>query len=542
MTIRDQIKSLIEKAIKTAQKEKKLPKFEIPEIVVEHPEEKSYGDYATNSAMVIASLTGKEPMEIAGTIVQELRGYRVDALDRRVEAKNPGFINFSLSSRYLQEQIGEIFKEKEKFGEVDVEKGKKVQVEFISANPTGPLHLGHGRGAFFGDILANVFKKAGYGVEREYYINDARKSTQIQVLGKTVLGRGEAYLGDYLKSKIKRLKPKLKNIKDEGEAGYTVAQEIHKDIRNFIEKKLKIKFDKWFSEESLYKSKEIDRIYQWLKKKNFVYKKEGAEWLKTSKYGDDKDWVIVRATGEPTYFLSDIAYHKNKFERGYDKIVNVWGADHQGHVRKMKAMAKMLGYKGDLELLITQMVRLKEKGKGLKLSKRAGIMVELEWLIDEVGLDVARFMFLMKSIDTQMEFDLALAKEKSEKNPVYYVQYGHARICSILKKCKMQGARDKMVIQNAKLNLLNHPNELGLIKELIKLPEVVEDTAKDYQTQRFPSYAMEIATAFHKFYDTCRVISDDKNLTRARLTLVLATKIVLENVLGLMGVSAPRRM
>ncbi len=536
MMIRDKIKNLIQEIIKT-----KI------DFAVETPEEKSHGDYATNVALILAgklrkkslkgpSPSGYRPMEIAEQIKSKIKS----DLFEKIEVAGPGFINFFLKSEFLQEQVKEILSKKEKFGEINIGKSKKVQVEFISANPTGPLHLGHGRGAFFGDTLSNVLAKAGYEVEREYYVNDARKSTQIQELGKTALGRGESYLTDYLKSKIKKLS--LKNIKDEGEAGQKLAREVHKDIQSFIEKKLKIKYDKWFFEESLYKNKEIDKIYQWLKKNNLIYKKEGAEWLKTSKYGDNKDWVIVRATGEPTYLLSDTAYHKDKFNRGYDKVINVWGADHQGHVKKMNAVAKILDYKGDLELLVVQMVRLKEAGKGVKMSKRAGVLVELEWLVNQVGLDVTRFMFLMKSIDTQMEFDLALAEEKSQKNPVYYVQYAHARICSILRRSQITNIKLQTNFKSQILNLLNHSSELELIKELIKLPEIIEDTARDYQTQRLPNYAVNLATVFHKFYTDCQVLGENKDLEKARLALILATKTVLKNTMDLMGTAAPEKM
>jgi len=486
MMIRDKIKNLIQEIIKT-----KI------DFAVETPEEKSHGDYATNAALILAgklrkkslkgpSPSGYRPMEIAEQIKSKIKS----DLFEKIEVAGPGFINFFLKSEFLQEQVKEILSKKEKFGEINIGKSKKVQVEFISANPTGPLHLGHGRGAFFGDTLSNVLAKAGYEVEREYYVNDARKSTQIQELGKTA----------------------------------------------------KIKYDKWFFEESLYKNKEIDKIYQWLKKNNLIYKKEGAEWLKTSKYGDNKDWVIVRATGEPTYLLSDTAYHKDKFNRGYDKVINVWGADHQGHVKKMNAVAKILDYKGDLELLVVQMVRLKEAGKGVKMSKRAGILVELEWLVNQVGLDVTRFMFLMKSIDTQMEFDLALAEEKSQKNPVYYVQYAHARICSILRRSQITNIKLQTNFKSQILNLLNHSSELELIKELIKLPEIIEDTARDYQTQRLPNYAVNLATVFHKFYTDCQVLGENKDLEKARLALILATKTVLKNTMDLMGTAAPEKM
>jgi len=414
--IRQEITKLIQKSIKELQKVKKLPKFDIPEIKIEHPEEKVHGDYATNVAMIIAKQVKKNPLEIAEIINNQLLTINEKMkLFEKIEAKEPGFINFFISKEYLQKEVGEILKQGEKFGQLKISRSQKAQIEFISANPTGPLHIGHGRGAFFGDCLANVLEKAGYKIIREYFINDAKTNTQIKLLGQTALGKGITYLNEYLKEKIRILKSKIQKSKNEGEAGYLLAQEIQKEIKDFIENKLKIKFDNWVSEEDLYRKNKIDKIFNWLKKKNLVYKKEEAEWLKTSKFGDKQDWVIIRETGEPTYLLSDIAHHKDKFDWKFQKIINIWGADHQGHVSKIKAVSKMLGFKGDLDILISQVVRLK-KGK---ISKRKGEIITLKDLINEIGLDLARFLYLTKSLDTQMEFDLELAKKQSEKNPVF---------------------------------------------------------------------------------------------------------------------------
>ncbi len=536
--IRQEIIDLIQKAIV---KEKKLAEDKTLKFVVwlslEHPAEKVHGDYATNIALLIAEVKKEEPMKIAQAIRNRLlKLTEAKKLLEKIEVAGPGFINFFLSKEYLQKQVNEILKKGENFGELDIGRNKKTNIEFISANPTGPLHIGNGRGAFFGDALANVLEKAGYKVTREYYINDAKNSAQIKELGKTALGKGITYLTPYLKSQISNLKSKLRKAKNEGEAGYLLAQEIQKDIKNFIENKLKIKFDNWVSEENLYRKSKVDKIYDWLKKENLIYKKEKAEWLKTSKFGDKQDWVVIRETGEPTYLLSDLAYHQDKFNRRFQKIINIWGADHQGHVSKIRAASKMLGFKGDLDILISQVVRLKRG----KISKRKGETITLEWLIDEVGLDPARFIYLMKSSDTQMEFDVELAKERSEKSPVYYVQYAHARICSIFKKAKMK--EKQMMNKFTMVKLLQRPTELKLIRQIIRFPEIIEDTSKDYQVQRLPQYALDLATAFHQFYRDCRVISDDKNLTQARLFLVLATKTVLKNTLDLMGVSAPEKM
>ena len=523
--IRQEIINLIQKATGK-------PKEEIQ---VEKPENEVYGDYSTNIALQLK----KDPAKIVKKIKPDLF--------EKIEVAKPGFINFFLSKEYLQKQVGEILRQKERFGQLKIGGNKKTQVEFISANPTGPLHIGNGRGAFFGDTLANVLEKAGYKVTREYYINDAKNGNQIRELGKTFLGRGVTYLTDKLKTQILKLKTTTQSLKlTESEAGYLLAQEVQKNIKDFIGNKLKIKFDNWVSEEDLYKRNKIDKIFNWLKNKNLVYQKEGAWWIKTSEFGDSQDWVVIRSEaegGEPTYLLSDIAYHQDKFDRGFQKIINIWGADHQGHVSKIKAATKMLGYKGDLDILISQVVRLKRG----KISKRKGQIITLEDLINEVGLDVARFLYLTKSLDTQMEFDLEIAKEQSEKNPVYYVQYAHARICSILEKLKTKfEERDSSLeeLKTATKNLkpLKHPSELGLIKQLIRLPEVVEDTSKDYQVQRLPQYAIDLATVFHQFYRDCKVLTQVRPVFEARLALILATKIVLKNSLDLMGVSAPEKM
>jgi len=538
--IRNQIKNLIDKVITL-----KL------NFVVEVPEEEAYGDYATNVALILAKNLNMNPRDIAEKIrlkLTRLLARKKDNLFEKIEIADPGFVNFFLKPEFLQKQVKQILKQKQDYGrpmDYSANTKKKVQVEFISANPTGKLHLGHGRGAFTGDVLANILEKAGYKVQREYYINDGKNSKQIQTLGATALGKGNTYLNTYLKQKIKKLKPKLNKIKNKSEAGNLLAQEVTKDIKNFVEKKLKIKFDNWFSEEKeLYQNKKADKILKLLKAKKLIYEKDNAQWLRTSKYGDDKDRVIIRETGEPTYILSDLTYHYNKFkERKFDKVINIWGADHFGYIGRIKAGIKMLGIKPDkLDIIITQLVRLIEKGKEAKMSKRKGDYVTLEELINEVGLDVARFFFLMYSTDRHMNFNLSLAKEKSEKNPVFYIQYAYARINSILKKCKMQNAKCKIITQNAKLNLLNHSSELALIKELIRLPEAVEDTAKDYQVQRLSHYTMDIATAFHRFYTDCRVLGEEKDLEQARLALVLVTKIVLKNILDLMGITAPEKM
>jgi len=518
--IREELKNLVKQALP--------PEVSDIEIDIEQPENKEFGDYSTNVAMKIAKILKKNPLEIA----EDLKSKITSDFFEKIEVAKPGFINFYLAEEYLQQQVGEILEQVEKFGQLKIGQGKKIQVEFISANPTGLLHIGNGRGAFFGHVLVNLLSKAGYQVEREYFIQDAKEGNQIKELGKTALGQGVTYLNDYLKSKIEKIKPKLSRIKDPAEAGFLLAQIIQEDIQEFIEKKLKIKFNTWFSEQELYEQNQVEKTFQQLREKDLTYEKEGAIWLKTTKFGDSQDRVLIRATGAPTYLLPDIAYHLNKFQRNFDRVINIWGADHQGHIKPLKIGLNTLGCQKPIDFLISQMVRL----KGGKISKRKGQVINLEWLIDEVGLDVARFFYLIKSLDTQMEFDLDLAKEQSEKNPVFYIQYAYARISSILRKAKSS----KFQLPSSKI--LNHPTELELIRQLIKFPEIIEDATRDYQVQRMPHYALELVTAFHKFYENCRVISEDKKITQARLGLVEATRIVLKNTLDLMGISAPEKM
>lgn len=509
--LREEIAKLIENSIKTLQKEKKLPGFKIPEILIERPREKSHGDYSTNIALQIAKIAKKKPAEIANLLNSKFQVLDSRFFDR-IETAGPGFINFFLSEEYLQEQVKEVLREGDKFGSLKIGRENKVNVEFISANPTGPLTLGNGRGGFCGDVLANVLEKAGYKVTREYYINDRGK--QIEDLKKGL------YKGE-------KRSP----------------SQIQKANQRMIAEKLKIKFDVWFSEKSLYKSKEVDKVLGLLKKKKLVYEKEGALWFKSTKFGDDKDRVLVRANGERTYFASDVAYLKNKFKRGFDRLIFFWGADHYGYVARIKAAVEALGYrKEQADFIVMQLVAVMWAGEGkkelMKMSKRKGVYFGLDRLIDPkkgVGLDVTRFFFLTRSPGSHLIFDYDLAKERSEKNPVYYVQYAHARICSILRKVKNQKPK-------ASFELLNHPSELDLIKQLIKLPEIVEDTARDYQVQRIPQYAIDLTTAFHQFYENCRVISEDKELTQTRLSLILAVKNVLKNTFDLMGISAPEKM
>jgi len=528
--IRAEIKKLIQEAIRSHWD----VDLELAEIKIDYPPE-GFGDYSTNAAMSLAKIAKSNPLEIAEDIASEILKQVQDGMFIEIKVVKPGFINFYLAPEIIRQAIVDINKEKDNFGNLDIGKGKKVQVEFISANPTGPLTLGNGRGGFYGDVLANILAKAGFNVEREYYVNDVGE--QIRSLYHSVNKDELAkYKGKYIDALSYLLKGEGGEVITMGRAMADII--IETIIKPTIEKKMKIKFNRWFFESELHPEK-VDEIIEYLKEKNLTERKENALWFKATQFGDDKDRVLIKADGEKTYLASDVAYLKNKFERGFDKLIYIWGADHHGYVSRLKAAAKALGYNpDDVEIMIMQLVRLMSNGKEVRMSKREGTYVEIEKLIDEVGLDVARFFFLMYSPDTHMNFDLDLAKERSQKNPVYYVQYAYARICSILDKSKNE--REKT---GKNLGLLNHDSELKLIKQLIKFPEVIEDIAHDYQVHSLSHYALDLVKIFHKFYESCRVI-DEKNpdLTQARLFLVEVTKIVLKNTLDLMGIFAPEKM
>ncbi|MBI2049957.1 MAG: arginine--tRNA ligase [Candidatus Staskawiczbacteria bacterium] len=532
MLLREELAKLVKEALENLQRKSELSRFELPQILIEHPKEKLRGDYSTNVAFLISKIVAKNPIEIAILLKTEIN--EKNSIVKKVETVG-GFVNFFISKDYFSNKLAVILKEKNKFGSLKIGKKEKINVEFISANPTGPLTLGNGRSGFCGDVLANVLEKAGYKVKREYYINDTGE--QIKKLGHSVLGDAQAvYKGKY----INELKKKLLRGQTPQYSAEKVGEQAAKIILNQIikpsVKKMGVKFDVWFSERSLYKSKEVDKAIDEITRKGFTYKSEGAIWFKSQGLGDDKDRVLIRSDGAKTYFASDIAYLKNKFERKFNRLILFLGADHHGYVARLKAGAYALGYKKDsINAIVAQLVRLFEKGKEVRMSKRTGIYVTIDELIDEVGLDVARFFFLTRGNDTQFSFDMDLAKEKSDKNPVFKVQYAHARICAIMHKLREQKPK-------LKTQLLSHASELELIRQIVKFPEIIEDTARDYQVQRIPQYAIGLADAFHSFYESCQVITKDKELSRTRLVLVLATKIILKNSLDLMGISAPEKM
>ncbi|MFA4818087.1 MAG: arginine--tRNA ligase [Parcubacteria group bacterium] len=501
---------------------------------VEHPAMEKFGDYTTNIAMVLGKMLKNNPMEIAESLklgFKDLKKPSFEDAFEKIEVVAPGYINFYLSQKYLQNKVVEINKQKEKFGNSKIGNGEKIHLDFVSANPTGPVHLGNGRGGPSGNSLANVLVKNGYEVWREYYINDY--GNQIKVLGHSILKDSEAqYSGGY----VDELKERIK-LEDPFEVGQEAAKIIIEEIIKPSMERLGIYFDKYFSEKSLHDSGEVDKIFKDFRSRDLIYEKDGALWFRAEKFGDEKDRVVKKTSGEITYFGGDIAYHKNKFERGFNKVIDIWGADHHGDVKRVMGAIEALGYGGRAEIILTQFVRVLQDGKEIKMSKRKGTYVSIDDLVEEVGKDAVCFFFLMYSPDTHMTFDLDLAKERSEKNPVFYVQYAHARISSILRKS------ESFDLKTENLQLLTNEKELSLIKELNKFPELVEEIAENYEVHRLPHYAIKLADKFHSFYNDCRVIdAENPELSQARLALVSAVKIVLAETLRLIGVSAPEKM
>ncbi len=554
--IKNDIIVLLAKTIRKAQKKGELPKFEVPEIPLERPKRERYGDYATPIPLQLARLADMAPLKIAETIVRHLP--QTDYV-REVKVAHPGFINIALDEKWLTRQVETIIAAGERYGNIDLGKGRRVQVEFVSANPTGPLTIGSGRNAAFGDSLANVLEAAGYEVQREYYVNDI--GTQMRLFAETLytryaqaLGQEESvpedgYQGSYMIEMGREI------AKEEGDKYLGMErQEAIQALGDIgLDKMLRIikddlvamgvHHDHWFLERNIYEGSLFDQVMSILRQGGYVAEQDGAVWFTSTDLGEDKDNVIIRSDGMPGYFASDIAYHYNKFvERGFNWVIDVWGADHQGHVPRMKAMMKALGLDPErLTLIIYQLVTLKRGGEVVRLSKRTGDIITLREVLDEVGADAVRFHLLARSVDAQMDFDLEVAKEQSDENPVWYVQYGHARIASILSYAQEQGVDAR----GGDVSLLTSEPELALIRRMLLLPEIVEQAAVNLAPHHLTYYAQDLASAFHSFYKECRVVSSDPadaELTKARLKLAQAAKIVLAKTLGLMGVNAPQRM
>jgi len=561
LMLRKNLAACLEKAIIEAQQEGSLPFAALPDIVIEHPQNPEHGDFASGLSLKLSRAMEMSPLSIAERVAEHISP--PPEVDKVVVAA-PGFINFTLRGDWLAEQVETVLVLGDSYGDIDIGEGKRIQLEFVSVNPTGPLHVGHGRGAVLGSTLANVFSAAGFQVEREYYLNDM--GSQIDAFKHSLYARyqqclemgadmpAEGYFGNYvidLATEIvaeqggkEKAIGKIAEIVSEGKEP---AQEIGKiGLGNIIGrirqdlKLLNVDFDVWFSEKTLYQGEQYQKVMSLLQSKGYVAKKENAVWFESSALGDDKDNVLVRSDGSPTYFASDISYHYNKFlERKFDYVIDIWGADHQGHVPRMKAAIKALGLDPEqLKVVICQLVTLRRGEDVVKVSKRSGDIVTLREVIEEVGADACRFVFLSRSADSQMDFDLELAKKQSADNPVYYVQYAHARIASILRLAGERG----IDYSQGDVALLTTEPELTLIRRLMLLSEVVEEVVSSLEPHHLAYYAQDLATVFHSFYKQCRVVSQDEALTKARLKLVSASQIVLARVLNLMGMTAPERM
>ncbi|MFC2040135.1 arginine--tRNA ligase [Chloroflexota bacterium] len=548
------IQDILGKAVTQAAQRGLLPDVAMPEILIERPQNPEHGDYASNLPLKLARIMGKNPMEIAGHIAAHIDASTPQLGE--VSVANPGFINFKLNNEWVTAQVDSILNEGDNFGHADIGKGESIQLEFVSVNPTGPLHVGHGRGAILGSALASILEAAGYKVQKEYYVNDA--GNQIDLFARSLYARylqakGEAaevpedgYQGAYMEELGKEVaaelgdalvgKPEAEAMAKAGAAGLTkMLGAIKDDLAT-----LGVTFDEWFSEKSLYESGQYDAVMKKLRQSGHIAEKENATWFISTAMGEDKDNVIVRGDGSPTYFAADIAYHYNKLvERGFDRVIDIWGADHLGHVSRMKVVMEALGVDPDrLRVLISQMVTLRRGGELVRISKRSGDIITLKELVEEVGADACRFIFLSRTADAQMDFDMDLAKKQSADNPVYYVQYAHARIASILRLAGEKG----VTADGGNPAFLTNPSELALIRKMLLLPEIIELIAATMEPHHLTYFAQDLATTFHAFYNTCRVVSDKPELTAARLKLVTAAKTVLGRTLGLLGMTAPEHM
>jgi len=551
--LKEKLASCLQQAVSEVQREYSLASTALPETVIEHPQKPEHGDFASGLPLRLARIMGMPPLAIAEKIVEHISPPPEVG---KVEIAPPGFINFTLRPDWLAKQVDSILSAGESYGDLPLGEGKRVQLEFVSANPTGPLHVGHGRGAVLGSTLANVLSAAGYQTQKEYYLNDTGSQISAfglslyaryqQCLGREVDMPSDGYLGDYMIDLAKEIVQQYGDrfLSQKREDAISELSRIGTDrmvdgIKGDLDL-MNVRFDRWFSEKHLYESGQYDRAMSLLENGGYVVRRDNATWFESSALGEDKDNVLVRSDGSPTYFASDVAYHYDKFvDRGFEQVIDIWGADHQGHVPRMRTVIEALGgTPGQFRVIICQLVTLRRGKETVKVSKRSGDMVTLRELIDEVGSDACRFVFLSRSADSQMDFDIELAKRQSADNPVYYVQYAHARIASIIRLAQER----RLDWSEGDVSRLRTEPELTLIRQLILLPEKVEEVANMLQPQHLPYYAQDLATVFHSFYKRCRVISKNPELSQARLKLVRATQVVLARVLHLMGITAPERM
>ncbi|MCD8316556.1 MAG: arginine--tRNA ligase [Eggerthellaceae bacterium] len=575
MDIREALEQIIDEAIENTAKDGTLVMEELPEAALERPRDESHGDWASTVALRSAKIAKRSPRDIAQAIIDHLPDNDVIA---DIEIAGPGFINIRLSDTVLQDVVRVVREEKEDYGKGVVADGqRKINLEYVSANPTGPFHVGHGRWAALGDSMARVMRHAGYDVYEEFYVND--HGTQMDVFGNSVSVRymqllgydrempeqcyGGSYVKDIAQEIIDRDGDKYAALSDEErmEIFREMAYHMMLDQQHEIMERMGTTFDKWFSERSLYVSDEngesaVTRALKAMDDKGYVYEKDGATWFKSSALGDEKDRVLIKANGEMTYFMSDVAYHYDKKMRGFDHLINIWGADHHGYVKRCECMLEAWGWPGDLEIVLGQLVNLYRNGEAVRMSKRTGEMVTLEELLDEVGVDATRYLMLSRSSDQPIDFDIDVAKKRDNTNPVYYVQYAHARICSIIRKAAdpadaaavengdmtMDELAKKLIPEDCDLSVLTHPTELALMRKMADFGNEVYIAARDRAPFKMTHYSEDLASLFHKFYTECRVIGPDKTLETARLALCDATRIMLALTLNLLGVSAPVQM
>ena len=549
MDLKQQLKVAIDEAIKQAEL---VPEGQLPELKVEVPKDKSNGDFSTNAAMVLTKIARKNPRDIAAAIIENFDQAKVGV--KEINIAGPGFINFTMDSKELANVIHKVLDQKENYGRSEAN-NEKVLVEFVSANPTGDLHIGHARNAAVGATLSNILDFAGYDVTREYYINDAGnqinnlalsiEARYFEALGQDLNMPEDGYNGKDIKvigESLAKEHPEYKDL-DQKERiaefrnlGVELEmQKLKTDLEDF-----RIRFDNWFSETSLYESGEVDSAMDKMTENGYTYQADGATWLRTTDFKDDKDRVLVKKDGTFTYLMPDIAYHYDKVERGYDKLINLFGADHHGYINRLKASLGALGENPDkLEIEIMQLVRLIENGEEVKMSKRTGKAVTLKDLIDMIGVDAARYFMVMRSTDTHFDFDLDLARSESSDNPVYYAQYAHARICSILRQAKEQGFE---IDESQAVDVIENEQALELLKKVLEFPNIVKGAAAARATQRIPNYIHDLAASFHKFYNAEKVLGEVEEKTRAYILMIEAVRQTLENALGLIDVSAPESM
>lgn len=574
MDIKDILAAAIKAAAQKAIDSGSLKLGTLPEVMLEVPPQKEFGDFATNFAMQSARSLHCAPRQIAQAVVDNLDCASVE----KAEIAGPGFINFYLKQNWTSDLLASIIAAGESYGTLPANDFGRIQVEYVSANPTGPLHIGHARGAAVGSAMVNLLRAAGYDVESEYYINDA--GNQMNNLAASVNARYLQLLkleemgGVPEDLTVKQLDEMPTGIPfpENGYHGYDIIETAQRIIRiygkEFValdEKERLAKFldiaykeklaglkedleafgvtyDVWFSEKSLHDANKIREAVDFLQERGYIYEQDGALWLKSTEQGDDKDRVVIRDNGVPTYFAADIAYHRNKFERGFARVINLWGADHHGYIARVKAAVNALGFDANnLEVMLLQMVRLYRNGDIVKLSKRTGETITLRELMDEVGTDAARYFFCMRSLDSQLDFDMTLATEKSNENPVYYIQYAHARISSIARQLAETGI-EAVPTSELKLDALVAPEELALIKKMGEYPELLARAARERAVHSVATYAYELAGLFHSFYNQCRILGVDKDVQQARIALVKAVGHTIRHALGILGVSAPERM